>query len=80
MVFRADAAFANPEIYKVLEKRGVKYAIRMLDRICAGLKKPLPCGRGSVTVAPDSTELVTELRPRGSGFAGTSRSFAPETS
>ena len=27
VVFRADAAFAKPEIYKALEERGVKYAI-----------------------------------------------------
>jgi hypothetical protein len=29
VVFRADAAFAKPEIYGALEQRGVKYAIRM---------------------------------------------------
>ena len=29
VVFRADAAFAKPEIYKALEERGVKYAIRI---------------------------------------------------
>ena len=29
MVFRADAAFAKPEIYEALEERGVKYAIRL---------------------------------------------------
>lgn len=29
VVFRADAAFAKPEIYEALEKRGVKYAIRI---------------------------------------------------
>jgi hypothetical protein len=29
VVFRADAAFAKPEIYKALEKRGVTYAIRL---------------------------------------------------
>ena len=29
MVFRADAAFAKPEIYQALEERGVKYAIRI---------------------------------------------------
>ena len=30
MVFRADAAFAKPEIYEALEDRGgVKYAIRL---------------------------------------------------
>jgi len=28
-VFRADAAFAKPEIYEALEARGVKYAIRI---------------------------------------------------
>ena len=27
--FRADAAFAKPEIYDSLEKRGVEYVIRM---------------------------------------------------
>jgi hypothetical protein len=29
VVFRADAAFAKPEIYVALEKRGVKYATRI---------------------------------------------------
>lgn len=29
MVFRADAAFAKPEIYEALEERGAKYAIRL---------------------------------------------------
>jgi hypothetical protein len=29
VVFRADAAFAKPEIYEALEKQGVKYAIRL---------------------------------------------------
>jgi hypothetical protein len=29
VVFRADAAFAKPEIYEELEERGVKYAIRL---------------------------------------------------
>lgn len=29
VVFRADAAFAKPEIYEALEARGVKYAIRI---------------------------------------------------
>ena len=29
VVFRADAAFAKPEIYEAMEKRGVKYAIRL---------------------------------------------------
>ena len=29
VVFRADAAFAKPEIYEALEEREVKYAIRI---------------------------------------------------
>ncbi len=29
VVFRADAAFATPEIYEAMEERGVKYAIRL---------------------------------------------------
>ena len=29
VVFRADAAFAKPKIYEAVEKRGVKYAIRL---------------------------------------------------
>jgi hypothetical protein len=29
VVFRADAAFAKPEIYEALEERGVNYAIRI---------------------------------------------------
>ena len=29
VVFRADAAFAKPEIHEALEERGVKYAIRL---------------------------------------------------
>jgi hypothetical protein len=29
IAFRADAAFAKPEVYEALEKRGVRYAIRI---------------------------------------------------
>ncbi len=51
MVFRADAAFAKPEIYEALEERGVKYAIRIpsndnLERDIAELL-PRPVGRPS---------------------------------
>lgn len=51
VVFRADAAFAKPEIYEALEKRGVKYAIRIpsndnLERDIAELT-PRPVGRPS---------------------------------
>ena len=51
VVFRADAAFAKPEIYVALESRGVKYAIRIpanenLERDVAELL-PRPVGRPS---------------------------------
>jgi hypothetical protein len=51
VVFRADAAFAKPEIYEALEKQGVKYAIRIpandiLERDIAELL-PRPVGRPS---------------------------------
>jgi Transposase DDE domain group 1 len=51
VAFRADTAFAKPEIYEALESRGVKYAIRIpanenLERDVAGLL-PCPVGRPS---------------------------------
>jgi hypothetical protein len=51
VVFRADAAFAKPEIYKALESRGVKYAIGIpanenQERNVAELL-PRPVGRPS---------------------------------
>ena len=51
VVFRADAAFAKPEIYEALESRGVKYAIRIpanenLERDVAELLRR-PVGRPS---------------------------------
>jgi len=51
VVFRADAAFAKPEIYEALEERGVKYAIRIpandgLERDIAELLTR-PVGRSS---------------------------------
>jgi hypothetical protein len=51
VVFRADAAFAKPEIYEALEERGVKYAIRIpanenLERDVVELL-PRPVGRPS---------------------------------
>ena len=52
VVFRADAAFAKPEIYEALEERGVKYAIRIpandnLERDIAELLTR-PVGRPSI--------------------------------
>ncbi len=51
VVFRADAAFAKPEVYEALEARGVRYAIRIpandgLERDIAELL-PRPVGRPS---------------------------------
>ena len=51
VAFRADAAFAKPEVYEALEERGVKYAIRIpandsLERDIAELL-PRPVGRPS---------------------------------
>ena len=51
VVFRADAAFAKPEIYEALEKRSLKYAIRLpandsLERDIAELLTQ-PVGRPS---------------------------------
>ncbi len=51
VVFRADAAFAKPEIYEALEERGVKYAIRIPsnDSLERDIKELLtrPVGRPS---------------------------------
>jgi hypothetical protein len=49
VVFRADAAFAKPEIYEAMEQHGVKYAIRIpandsLERDVSELL-PRPAGR-----------------------------------
>ena len=53
VVFRADAAFAKPEIYEALEERGVKYAIRLPanDNLLRDIKELLtrPVGRPSHT-------------------------------
>jgi len=60
-MFRADAAFAKPEIYEALEERGVKYAIRIpandsLERDVAEL---LARPRGEAE--PQTRGLVQEL-------------------
>jgi hypothetical protein len=47
--FRADAGFANPEVYQYLEGEGIKYAIRLpanhvlQERIGYLLKRPVGC-------------------------------------
>lgn len=43
VVFRADAAFAKPEMYEALEERKVKYAIRLPanDNLLRDIEEPL---------------------------------------
>lgn len=38
LLFRADAAFAKPEIYEYLERRGIGYAIRLRAKRCCSVK------------------------------------------
>ena len=51
VVFRADAAFAKPEIYEAMEELGVKYAIRLPanDNLLRDIEELLtrPVGRPS---------------------------------
>jgi hypothetical protein len=52
--FRADAGFANPEVYEFLEAEGIKYAIRLpanrvlQERIGYLLKRPVGCPSNDV--------------------------------
>jgi Transposase DDE domain group 1 len=63
--FRADAGFANPEVYEYLEREGIKYAIRLptnrvlQERIGYLLKRPV--GRPSHEVV-DPTR-TSRIRP-----------------
>jgi len=69
VVFRADAVFAEPEIYEALEGRGVKRAIRIPQKqpqqgIAALL--PRPMGR-QATNSVSGTELSCRGRQLESG-------------
>jgi len=68
VIFRADAAFAKPELYEALEARDVKYAIRLpandnLQRnitLIRSRKSPLNCSRQVARThlkAMDASEL-----------------------
>ena len=68
VVFRADAAFAKPEIYDALEERDVKYAIRIpandsLEREHRGV-----VDAASGATEPQAGGLVQELSLPGSQF------------
>ena len=60
VAFRADAAFAKPEIYDALEARGVDYVIRMpanesLEGRCCSGSGRCRCRRADARRAPRST-------------------------
>ena len=41
LYFRADAAFAMPEVYEFLEAEGIRYTIRLpVNRVFAGQERP----------------------------------------
>src|ERR1700688_3039878 len=78
LYFRADAGFANPEVYEYLEAEGIKYAIRLpanrvlQERIGYLLKRPV--GRPSSDVRRSYASLTYKPRtwsrpPRGSANA-----------
>src|SRR5450432_2865178 len=54
VVFRADAAFAKPEIYEALEERRVKYAIRLPanDNLLRDIEELLTCPVGRPSHKP----------------------------
>ena len=54
VVFRADAAFAKPELYEALEERDVKYAIRL-----PGQRQPAAEHYGVADPASGTTQLRT---------------------
>jgi hypothetical protein len=72
LYFRADAGFANPEVYEYLEAEGIKYAIRLpanrvlQERIAYLLKRPV--GRPSNDVRRSYTSFTYQAgswsRPR----------------
>jgi hypothetical protein len=72
LYFRADAGFANPEVYEYLEAEGIKYAIRLpanrvlQERIGYLLKRPV--GRSSNDVRRSYTSFTYQAgswsRPR----------------
>ncbi|MDP2735210.1 MAG: IS1380 family transposase, partial [bacterium] len=66
VAFRADAAFAKPEIYEALEERGVKYAIRIPanENLQRGIEELLkrPVGRPARNRWCSTRGFCTKLR------------------
>ena len=54
--FRADAGFANPEVYEYLEGEGIRYAIRLpANRASATCSSVLSAARRLMSGAPTRT-------------------------
>ena len=72
MVFRADAAFAKPEIYEALQERGVKYAIRIPsnDSLERDISELLTRRVGRPGHKPVFSTLTFALSSHFSGLAG----------
>jgi Transposase DDE domain group 1 len=81
LYFRADAGFANPEVYEFLEAEGIKYAIRLpancvlQERIGYLLTRPLgrpPNRRGDIVsispIKPEAGRSRAGSSPRSNGI------------
>jgi len=66
VVFRADAAFAKPEIYEALEQHGVKYAIRLPANDDPGAEHLGIADPSSGKTEPQAGDLVQEFPGPGS--------------
>ena len=62
MAFRADAAFAKPEIYDALEKRNVDYAIRMPAN--KNLELEIECQRATPVPSSSAPWLIANVDPQ----------------
>jgi len=66
VVFRADAAFAKPELYEALEERDVKYAIRLPANDNFAAEHCGVVGTASDTAEPQAGGSVQEFSLSGS--------------
>lgn len=66
VVFRADAAFAKPEIYAALEEREVKYAIRLPanDNLLRDIEELLTRPWGDPVTNPSRRTRAFSIRQR----------------
>ena len=61
LLFRADAAFAKPEIYEYLETRQIGYAIRLPAQPGAAAADSALAGTASGVAFPEAHRLVSRL-------------------